>query len=104
MEFSSAGFGTGVVRVRQSFNFNLPAHIAPSSQSTGRNAGHLRSDPDICRHDGAGGDYRVVANADAFEDYRVRADPNVVAHLDRSFDERLVRDWRLFTKSMIVVG
>src|SRR5258705_7616059 len=89
----------------QSVDFYSLGYDAPSSvEPTGRNAGYSLSGTNIRRHYGAGGNYGIVADADTFEDDRVRADPDVVADLDRSFDERLIRDRPLFAKSMIVVS
>jgi hypothetical protein len=70
----------------------------------GRNAGHSLPGPDISRDHSASSNYRILTDGNAFEDNRVRADPNVIADLDLSFKERLVRDRPLFAKSMIVIG
>src|SRR5262245_2174700 len=80
--------------------YNLPSSIDP----TGRNAGHPPSLPDVRRYNGTGADNGIVADADPFKDDSVCPDPDIITHLDRSFDQRPSRNRALLINPMIMVS
>src|SRR6185437_16436097 len=82
----------------------LARNLPSSMDLTCRDARHPLSRPDVRRHNRTGADHGVVADADAFEDDRVCADPDIITHRDRSLDQRLSRNRALLTSAVVMVG